>query len=57
MVPSDRLTSALNTLAEDPGYASEYERFALNMSYATERERPTFEQDLEAARRLAERVT
>lgn len=57
MVPSDRLASALNTLAEDPGYASEYEHFALNMSYATETERPTFEQGLEAARRLAERVT
>ena len=57
MAPSDRLANALDTLAEDPEYTSEYERFALNMSYAAETERPTFEQGLEAARRLAERVT
>lgn len=57
MLPSDRLANALDTLAEDTEYTNEYERFALNMSYATETERPTFEQGLEAAHRLAERIT
>ena len=56
MAPHSRLLKALDMLAEDPEYPGEYQHFALRMSYAPEAKRPSFEQTLKAARRLAERV-
>ena len=52
MTPAERVTAALKTLADDPDYPHEYERFVLNMSYAAEDETPTFEAALDAVRRL-----
>ena len=54
MTPADRVSKALATVADDPGYSRDYERFVLNMSYAAEDETPGFEAALAAARHLGE---
>ena len=54
MTPAERLTATLETLAGDPDYRGEYERFVLAMSYAPEGETPQFETALAATHRLGE---
>lgn len=54
--PTERFAAALKTLASDPDYPSEYERFVLAMSYADAGETPTFAAALESVRRLAQRL-
>lgn len=49
---SDRVEVALDRLAQDPEYPGEYQSFVMGMSYAASSEIPSFEQALEAARRL-----
>lgn len=56
MTPAECVTAALETLARDPDYPREYERFVLNMSYAAEGETPGFDAALAAARRLGDRL-
>ncbi len=56
MTPAKRLTVALEILAGDPEYRTEYERFVRAMSYAPEGETPGFEAALAAARRLRDRL-
>lgn len=48
----DRVEAALGRLVRDPEYAGEYQNFVMGMSYAARSDIPSFEQALEAARRL-----
>lgn len=50
----ERLHRMLNTLENDLLYAMEYERFVLGMSYATDSERPSFQECLRVVTRLVE---
>lgn len=52
MTPRAQLSTALDMLADDPEYRTEYERFVVAMSYAAEDETPPFDEALEAVRRL-----
>jgi hypothetical protein len=56
MTSAELLAAALDTLAGDPEYRSEYTQFILNMSYGREGEIPDFEAALAAARRLRDHL-
>jgi hypothetical protein len=48
----ERLRRMLDGLVNDPLYEAEYERFVLGMSYATDAERPSFQESLQVVVRL-----
>ena len=56
MTPAGRFTAALDILIGDPEYRDEYDRFVVAMSYAAEGETPSFDDALEAVRRLGARL-
>ena len=52
MTPGGRFAAALGILGGDAEYRDEYDRFVVAMSYSAEGETPSFEDALEAVRRL-----
>lgn len=52
MPVTDRLTRALNILEEDALYQKEYEQFVTSMSYASEEELISFEEAIQALKRI-----
>lgn len=56
ITPHERLDAALAILSSDTEYVTEYQRFVVGMSYAAQSETPSFEDALQAAHRLRDRV-
>ena len=54
--PNERFASMLDLLDSDKSWASEYERFVLQVSFAKPDETITFAEAFAAARRLVDRV-
>ena len=55
LTPVERLATAIEALAE-PAHAADYERFVRAMCYGDENETPTFQNAIEAIRRLGQRL-
>ena len=53
---ADRLANALEILDGEPEHAARYGNFVRAMCYGNEDETPTFEDALEAVRRLGQRM-
>lgn len=56
MTAREQFSAALNSIVGDSEYRREYEQFVVAMSYAAEDETPSFDEALQAIRRLGDQI-